>query len=61
MQETDTLKRNSASQPSAMLDLPNYIVFRKKAFFSYISHSLWTNFMKLSANICKRICQLTVI
>ena len=52
MQETDTLKRNSASQPSTMMDLPNYIVFRKKRF-KYISHSLWTNFMKLSANICK--------
>jgi len=41
MEETDTLKRNSASQPSTMMDLPNYIVFRKKAiylfFFIYFS------------------------
>jgi len=29
--------------------------------FPYIFHSFWTNFMKLSANICKWVCQLIVI
>jgi len=29
--------------------------------FPYISHNLWTNFIKLSVNIRKWICQLTVI